>query len=72
MYILDDLCLTEREYEILQYIKTMDSKALANRLGISPRTLQWHMTKLYAKFRVKNKYQLIVKLIDALPSHLVH
>ena len=71
MFQLEDLYLTEREFEIIQYIKSMDSKTLANRLGISPRTLQWHLTKLYAKFRVKNKYQLIVKLIESLPNHLV-
>ena len=70
MYGFEDLYLTEREYEILQYIKSMDSKTLAKRLGISPRTLQWHLSKLYAKFRVKNRYQLIVKLIESLPNHL--
>ena len=70
MGVFDELCLTEREYEIIHYIKSMDSKTLANRLGISQRTLQWHMTKIYAKFRVKNKYQLIIKLIESLPNHL--
>lgn len=70
MYIAKDLWLTEREYEILQDIKRLDSKSIAKKLGISPRTLQWHLTKIYAKFRVKNKYQLIIKLIESLPNHL--
>ncbi len=70
MYKIEGLELTEREFEILHYIKTMEPKVLAARLGISPRTVQWHLTKLYAKFRVKNKYQLIIKLIESLPNHL--
>lgn len=71
MYLFKDFELTEREYEILHYIKTMEPKVLAKRLGISPRTVQWHLTKLYAKFHVKNRYQLIIKLIESLPNHLV-
>ena len=60
MYRFEDLYLTEREYEILQDI-SLDTQPLATKLGISKRTLQWHMTKIYAKFRVKNKYQLLIK-----------
>lgn len=69
MYSFEDLYLTEREYEILQDIN-LDTPLLANKLGISKRTLQWHMTKIYAKFRVKNKYQLLIKLVESLPNHL--
>ena len=69
MYVLDNLYLTEREFEILQYIN-MDTKDIANKLGISKRTLQWHMTKIYAKFRVRNKYQLLIKLVESLPNHI--
>jgi len=71
MYGVEDLYLTEREHEILQYIKCLEPKKIAQRLGISVRTLQWHLTKIYAKFRVKNKYQLIVKIIKYLPDDMV-
>ena len=42
MYKFEGVELTEREFEILHYIKSMELKVLSERLGISPRTVQWH------------------------------
>lgn len=61
--------LTEREKEIISLIKEMPTlKQLAEKLGISYRTLQWHLSRLYAKFRVQNKFELILALVDMLPE----
>jgi len=64
--------LTEREKEIICLIRDMPTlKALAEQLGISYRTLQWHLSRLYAKFRVQNKFELILELIDILPGYRI-
>lgn len=63
-----DIILTTREREILYLIKNFSLKDIASNLGISYRTLQWHLGRLYAKFRVQNKFQLIVKHFDEIPD----
>lgn len=67
-----DIILTEREKQIIALIReTPTLKILAEQLGISYRTLQWHLSRLYAKFRVQNKFELILELVDLLPSYKV-
>ncbi len=64
--------LTEREKEIISLIREMPTlKKMADELGISYRTLQWHLSRLYAKFRVQNKFELILELVDMLPGYKV-
>ena len=66
------IILTEREKEIIYLIKELPNlKTLAEHIGISYRTLQWHLSRLYAKFRVKNKFELILALIELKPDFLV-
>ena len=64
----DDIVLTQREREIINYIKDVPLKTMASVMGISYRTLQWHLGKLYAKFRVQNRLQLILKLLERVPG----
>lgn len=64
----DDIVLTQREREIINYIKDVPLKTMASEMGISYRTLQWHLGKLYAKFRVQNRLQLILKLLERVPG----
>ena len=62
--------LTHRELEILEYLALgLTVKQVATRLGLSPRTVDTHIAKLYRKLRVKNRVQAIsraatLKLID--------
>lgn len=64
--------LTEREKQIIGLIReTPTLKEIANTLGISYRTLQWHLSRLYAKFRVQNKFELLLELVDMLPGYKV-
>ncbi len=66
------IILTNREMEIIDLIKDSPTLIeLSDRLGISYRTLQWHLSRLYAKFRVKNKFELILTLIELKPDYLV-
>ena len=62
--------LTERELEILEYLAIgLTVKQVATRLGLSPRTVDTHIAKLYRKLGVRNRVQAIsrataLRLID--------
>jgi two-component system nitrate/nitrite response regulator NarL len=62
--------LTPRELEILEYLALgLTVKQVATRLGLSPRTVDTHIAKLYRKLGVKNRVQAIsrasaLRLID--------
>ena len=62
--------LTNREQEILDIIvgNTTNLKSVASKMGISYRTLQWHLTKLYGKIGVKNKWELLIELSTLTPN----
>jgi DNA-binding NarL/FixJ family response regulator len=52
--------LTERELEILEYVAVgLSGKQVASRLGLSPRTVETHLAKLYRKLGVRNRVQAI-------------
>ena len=52
--------LTERELEILQYVAVgLSVKQVATRLGLSPRTIETHLAKLYRKLGVRNRVQAL-------------
>lgn len=56
--------LTEREKEIIPLIKDVPNlNVLAKKLGVSYSTLQWHLGRLYAKFHVRCRLQLVIKLM---------
>ena len=52
--------LTDRELEILEYLSLgLTVKQVATRLGLSPRTVDSHIQKLYRKLGVRNRVQAI-------------
>ena len=52
--------LTEREFEILEYVAVgLTVKQVASRLGLSPRTVETHLAKLYRKLGVRNRVQAL-------------
>lgn len=54
--------LTNREQEVLQALLANETnKDIAERLGISARTIETHRAKLYAKLNVNNHSELIKK-----------
>ncbi len=58
----DDLrkCVTAREFEILQFVvEGLTNKEIANKLFISPRTVETHRRNLIQKLKVKNTAGLV-------------
>jgi DNA-binding NarL/FixJ family response regulator len=54
--------LTERELEILEYVAVgLSVKQVASRLGLSPRTVETHLAKLYRKLGVRNRVQALAR-----------
>ena len=52
--------ITARELEVLEYLSLgLTVKQVAVRLGLSPRTVESHVGKLYRKLRVRNRVQAI-------------
>jgi NarL family two-component system response regulator YdfI len=54
--------LTPREREILDHLSTgLTMRQMANRLGISSRTVETHVLKLYRKLGVKTRVQAVAR-----------
>lgn len=54
--------VTERELEILEYVGVgLSLKQVGTRLGVSPRTVETHLQRLYRKLGVRNRVQAIAK-----------
>ena len=52
--------LTQRELEILEYVSLgLTVRQVATRLGLSPRTVETHLAKLYRKLGVRNRVQAL-------------
>jgi len=52
--------LTRREIEILEYVSLgLTVRQVATRLGLSPRTVETHLAKLYRKLGVRNRVQAL-------------
>jgi DNA-binding NarL/FixJ family response regulator len=52
--------LTERELEILELVSQgLTVKQVATRVGLSPRTVETHIAKLYRKLGVRNRVQAV-------------
>lgn len=58
--------LSNREWDVLKHLlKGKSNKLIALSLGISVRTVEFHLTNIYAKFQVNSRIELILKLGDA-------
>lgn len=56
--------LTERELEVLKLLAAgLQNRQIAIRLGISPRTVDRHCDKIYAKLGVKSRTEAVVSAI---------
>ncbi len=57
--------LTPREYEILLLAsRGLTMRQMATRLGISPRTVETHMAKLYRKLEVRTRVQAVSRAVS--------
>ena len=64
MKIIDDKFLTEREKDIILLILYgKNKKEIADKLNISISTVKTNVEKIYRKFNVHNKAELIIYLI---------
>jgi PAS domain S-box-containing protein len=55
--------ITDRELQVIQYMVTgITSKTAAKELGVTLRTVKAHMTSIYNKLDVENKFQLLLLL----------
>jgi DNA-binding NarL/FixJ family response regulator len=54
--------LTDRELQILELVSQgLTVKQVASRIGLSPRTVETHIAKLYRKLGVRNRVQAVSK-----------
>ena len=57
--------LTPREHEVLVMLSTgLTMRQMANRLGISPRTVETHVAKLYRKLDVRTRVQAASRAVS--------
>ena len=65
MKACDSLCLTEREIQVLTLLVLGEcNKRIAIRLGISLRTVEFHLTNLYTKLAVSSRGQAVAVAIQ--------
>ena len=58
--------LSNREWDVLKLLlQGKSNKMIASSLGISNRTVEFHLKNIYAKFQVSSRIELILKLGDA-------
>ena len=57
--------LTPREHEVLVMISSgLTMRQMASRLGISPRTVETHVAKLYRKLEVRTRVQAVSRAVS--------
>jgi DNA-binding CsgD family transcriptional regulator len=55
--------LSSREQEVVQLLlEGKSNKLIASALGISESTVEFHLKKIYAKFQVRSRMELVLKL----------
>lgn len=60
-----DNTLTEREYEVLQcLVEGLSNKEIADRLFISDKTVKIHVSKIFKKFDVKSRSQVVIYAVQ--------
>lgn len=66
-----DLLLTNRQLQCAHLLsKGHTIKEIANKMGLSPRTLEDHVHILKKKFSCRNKSELIIKILDRFKNKL--
>ena len=61
--MIPDVDLSKREKEVLRLVlQGKSNKQIALSLGISIRTVEFHLKNIYAKFQVSSRIELILKL----------
>ena len=64
--MIPDVQLSKREKEVLKLVlQGRSNKQIAWSLGISVRTVEFHLKNIYAKFQVNSRIELILKLGQA-------
>lgn len=59
------LYLTNKEKQVIQYLQDgFSSKEIADKLDVSPRTIETHRANILSKFGLKNTTELIKKIIE--------
>jgi DNA-binding CsgD family transcriptional regulator len=55
--------LSDREWEVVeQVLQGKSNKMIASSLGISRRTVEFHLKNIYAKYEVRSRIELVLKL----------
>ena len=58
--------LSKREWDVVKLLlQGKSNKLIALSLGISDRTVEFHLKNIYAKFQVSSRIELILKLVNA-------
>lgn len=58
--------LSNREWEVVNHLlQGKSNKMIASSLGVSKRTVEFHLKNIYAKFQVNSRIELILKLVNA-------
>jgi DNA-binding NarL/FixJ family response regulator len=58
--------LSQREQEILELVaRGMANQAIADRLGISPKTVRNHVSNIFGKLQVRDRAEAVVRARDA-------
>ena len=61
--MIPDVPLSKREMEVLQLVlRGKSNKQIALSMGITVRTVEFHLKNIYAKFQVSSRIELILKL----------
>lgn len=59
------LYLTNKEKQVIQYLQEgFSSKEIADKLDVSPRTIETHRANILSKFGLKNTTELIKKIVE--------
>lgn len=57
--------LTSREIQVMSLLCAgLKDRQMANTLGVSVRTVQNHLSRIYIKYHVRNRTQAISKFLD--------
>ena len=58
--------LSNREWDVVRLlIQGKSNKLIAASLGISSRTVEFHLKNIYAKYQVYSRMELVLKLVNA-------